>query len=118
MTDIKIKRVYEKAVKDDGLRILVDRLWPRGVKKEEADWDEWLKELAPSTELRKWFDHDPEKWPDFKRKYKEELKSNEAVANFIRDHKKGKTITLLYSAHDEAHNQAMVLQEYLEKKMK
>jgi len=86
-------------------------------KKEEAGWEEWLKELAPSTELRKWFGHDPEKWAEFKKKYKEELKNNEAVAAFIRDHKKDKTITLLYSAHDEAHNQALVLQEYLAKKM-
>ena len=114
MAAIKSKRVYEETAKGDGLRILVDRLWPRGVKKEDAGWDEWLKELAPSTELRNWFGHEPEKWPEFRRRYKEELKRNAAVADFIAAHKKNKTITLLYSAKDTEHNQALVLQEYLE----
>ena len=113
MATIKIRRVYEKAAAGDGLRILVDRLWPRGVKKEDASWVEWQKELAPSPELRKWFGHDPEKWSQFKRKYAAELKTNAAVVAFLNAHKKDKVITLLYSAHDEEHNQALVLQEYL-----
>ncbi len=115
MATIKIRRVYEKAATGEGSRILVDRLWPRGVKKEDASWVEWQKELAPSTELRKWFGHDPEKWSEFKRKYAAELKTNMAVAAFVGAHKKDKVITLLYSAHDEEHNQALVLQEYLTK---
>jgi uncharacterized protein YeaO (DUF488 family) len=115
MAAIKCKRVYEKAEKNDGWRVLVDRLWPRGVKKEDASWDEWGKELAPSNELRKWFGHEPEKWQEFRLRYKAELKNNEAAADFIKAHKKKGTITLLYSAKDEAHNQALVLQEWLEK---
>lgn len=110
---IQIKRAYEPQEKEDGFRVLVDRLWPRGVKKEEAGLDEWAKDLAPSTELRKWFGHDPERWKTFQQKYKAELKGNPAVDEFIAAHKNQKRITLIYSAKDEAHNQAIVLQEYL-----
>jgi uncharacterized protein YeaO (DUF488 family) len=111
---IQIKRVYEKPLQKDGFRVLVDRLWPRGISKETAAVDEWIKDLAPTNELRKWFGHDPERWAGFQSKYKAELKKNEAVDLFIKNYKKKKAITLVYSAKDEWHNQALVLQEYLE----
>ena len=111
---IKIKRVYEEPSKTDGARILVDRLWPRGMKKATADIQEWAKELAPTAALRTWFGHDPERWMEFQRKYKAELKKNPAVAAFITAHKDTKVITLVYGAKDETHNQALVLQEFLE----
>ncbi len=110
---IQIKRAYEPQQEQDGYRVLVDRLWPRGLKKEDAGVDEWAKELAPSDGLRKWFGHDPALWAEFKRKYKAELKVNEAADEFVRTHKDKKKITLIYSAKDEKHNQALVLQEYL-----
>lgn len=110
---IQIKRAYEPHLEEDGCRVLVDRLWPRGLKKEDAAVEEWAKELAPSNELRKWFGHDPALWAEFKRRYKTELKDNPAVKEFISAHKNEKKITLIYSAKDEEHNQAMVLQEYL-----
>lgn len=114
MNNIKIKRVYEPAAKSDGFRILVDRLWPRGIKKEEANVDEWLKEIAPSTELRKWFHHEPEKWTAFSKKYKKELDSSPTLQELLALIKKHKTITLVYSAKDEEHNQALVLQQYIQ----
>lgn len=111
--DIQIKRVYEDISKTDGFRILVDRVWPRGMTKEKAAIDLWLKEIAPTTELRKWFGHDPEKWKEFKKRYKKELKQNEEAVNQVKQQiKKGK-VTLVYSAKDEEHNQAVVLQEFL-----
>lgn len=110
---IKIKRVYDAPSGSDGYRILVDRIWPRGISKAAAAVDEWRKELAPSTPLRKWFGHDPALWEDFQKKYKAELKRNEAVAAFIEDHKDRKLLTLVYAAKDEAHNHALVLQRYL-----
>lgn len=109
---IQIKRSYEEARKADGVRVLVDRIWPRGVTKEAAKIDEWAKELAPTTELRKWFGHKPEFWPAFQEKYLAELKKNEAVASFIKAHHADKKISLIYSAKDEEHNQALVLQEF------
>lgn len=112
---IKIKRVYEKSDKQDGIRILVDRLWPRGLTKEKAAIDVWLKEVAPSTELRKWFGHDPDKWNEFKKKYRQELKTNkEQVDELKRQAKKG-IVTLVYGARDEEHNEALVLKEWLDK---
>jgi uncharacterized protein YeaO (DUF488 family) len=111
---INIKRAYEKSVKTDGFRVLVDRLWPRGLTKEKAAIDEWAKDLAPTTELREWFGHEPELWPEFQKKYKAELKKNEAVDQFIEEHKDKKLITLVYGAKDEAHTHALVLQQYLE----
>ena len=111
---IKIKRIYQDADKSDGRRILVDRLWPRGIKKEAAAIDTWEKDLAPSTGLRTWFGHKPERWTQFRKLYKKELQENEQVAAFAEGHKKDKTITLLYGAKDEAHTHALVLQEYLE----
>ncbi|HMH22027.1 MAG TPA: DUF488 family protein [Puia sp.] len=113
---IKIKRVYEKAAKSDGVRILVDRLWPRGLTKEAAAIDAWEKELAPTTELREWFGHDPAVWPEFQKKYQAELKKNEAVDPFIEGHEDVKLITLVYGAKDEAHTHALVLQKYLTEK--
>lgn len=110
---LKIKRVYEKPDKADGIRILIDRIWPRGMTKEKAAIDLWLKEIAPTTELRKWFGHDPEKWKEFKKRYKKELKDNTDAVDQVKQQLKKGNITLVYSAKDEAHNQAVVLQEYL-----
>lgn len=109
---IKVKRIYEPHAVDDGYRILVDRLWPRGVKKEKADIDLWLKNLAPSTKLREWFGHDPVKWSAFRRKYINELKENDEVGELMDCIKKYHTVTLLYAAKDQSHNQAIVLQQY------
>jgi uncharacterized protein YeaO (DUF488 family) len=112
--EIRIKRVYEKPSKEDGIRILVDRLWPRGMKKEELEMHEWIKALSPSPELRTWFGHDPGRWPEFQKRYRSELKKNEAVTGFLEKYEDAKVITLLYGAKDEQHNHALVLQEYLE----
>lgn len=109
---LKIKRAYEDSSKDDGVRVLVDRVWPRGVSKEEARIDWWAKEVAPSTELRKWFGHAPERYPEFKRRYKAELKVNDALPRLKKLVKEG-DVTLVYGAKDEEHNQATVLQEVL-----
>jgi uncharacterized protein YeaO (DUF488 family) len=114
MATIKIKRVYTEPAKSDGYRVLVDRIWPRGITKEAAAVDEWQKEIAPSTALRKWFGHDPERWKEFQQKYREELKHNEAVDAFIESYKDKKLVTLVYGAKDEAHTHALVLQQYLE----
>ncbi len=113
---IKLKRVYEKPAKADGTRILVDRLWPRGLTKAEAKLDLWLKEIAPSTELRKWFGHDPKKWKEFRRRYREELKSHPDELKLIKSKTKEGAVTLLYGARDQEHNEAVVLQELLERK--
>ena len=113
--NIKLKRAYEPKEKTDGFRILVDRLWPRGIKKEDLEIDVWLKEVAPSSALRKWFNHDPEKWATFKTKYKAELKQSamlDELKQFVKKHKK---ITLAYGAKNEEHNQAVVLKELLDK---
>lgn len=118
MATIEIKRVYEPPEPSDGFRILVDRLWPRGLKKEAAHIDLWMKEIAPSTDLRRWFNHDPEKWKEFKKKFEAELKKGEAIQELIGQIKQHKKVTLLYAAHDEQHNQAVVLQLYLQKQLK
>jgi uncharacterized protein YeaO (DUF488 family) len=110
---LKIKRVYERSDEADGTRILVDRLWPRGLSKAKAHVDLWLKDSAPSTELRMWFGHDPGKWAEFKTRYRAELKENdEQISLLNREIEKG-VVTLVYSAKDEAHNDAVVLQEFL-----
>lgn len=109
---VSIKRVYEPASQSDGKRILVDRIWPRGLTKAEAKVDLWLKEVAPSTELRKWFGHDPEKWLEFQRRYRAELKGNPALAELKMAASEGKT-TLLFAAKDEEHCNAVVLQGLL-----
>lgn len=111
---IKLKRVYDEVSKQDGKRILIDRVWPRGVKKEDLEHDEWYKDLAPSTELRKWFDHDEEKWEEFKKKYKKELNDHKDILKEIRQSADGHNVTLLYAAKDEDHNNAVVLKEVLE----
>lgn len=114
---IEIKRIYEPPSEDDGLRILVDRLWPRGISKETAQLDAWAKQLAPSTELRKWSGHDPEKWEEFRRRYIRELDDNaDEVRAFLNRFGNGgdqRKMTLLYGARDETRNQAVVLAEYL-----
>lgn len=113
---IKLKRVYDPPSEDDGHRILVDRIWPRGMTKEKARVDLWLKELGPSDELRKWFGHDPARWEEFRRKYETELKSKTELLQKIRDaEKQNVTVTLVYSAKDEEHNQAVVIQGFLKK---
>ena len=111
---IKLKRAYELPEKSDGLRILVDRLWPRGVSKSSARIDDWLKEIAPGDALRKWFGHDPAKWTEFRKRYTGELaKRSQAVAQLKQLAGKG-TVTLVYGAKDEQHNNAVALKEYLE----
>ena len=110
---IKIKRVYEEPVKEDGMRILVDRLWPRGLTKKKAGVDLWLKEIAPTTALRKWFAHDPKKWTEFRKKYLQELKYNEEQVSLLKERSKKGTVTLVYGAKDEEHNEAHVLEELL-----
>ncbi len=110
----KIKRVYEPAEATDGKRILVDRLWPRGLSKERAKVDEWLREVSPSAELRKWFGHDPAKWDEFRRRYAAELKGKEDVLDGLRAVARKGTVTLLYGAKDEEHNQAVALLGILE----
>jgi uncharacterized protein YeaO (DUF488 family) len=112
---IKIKRVYEQPDADDGERILVDRLWPRGLSKQKAQIDMWLKEIAPSTELRVWFAHDPDKWKGFRRKYQTELRHNSDVVMTLAAKAKSGTMTLLYAARDTKHNEAVVLKQVLEK---
>jgi len=111
---IKIKRIYEKPTEDDGYRILVDRLWPRGVAKNKAKIDLWLKQVSPSNELRKWFSHDSEKWNEFKKKYHSELKSEKISLQKIKQiEKENKIITLVYAAKDDRHNNAIVLADEL-----
>ncbi len=113
---VKVKRVYEPAHRGDGFRILVDRLWPRGLSKRSGSIDLWLKDIAPSSELRKWFAHDPAKWEAFRERYINELKQNPELLEEVRRlHKSHRTITLLYAAKDEQHNQAVVLREVLSK---
>ena len=110
---VKIKRIYEPYSKDDGYRILIDRLWPRGIKKEGAHIDKWLKEIAPSTELRKEFNHMVDKWDKFKIAYHTELKNSTFVKELLDDIKEHGTVTLLFAAKDEHHNHALVLQQYI-----
>ena len=109
----KLKRVYEPPSPDDGARILVDRLWPRGLTKEKAALDLWMKEIAPSTELRKWFDHDPAKWTGFQARYAKELEARPELADELRGEAHQGTVTLLYAARDEVHNEAVVLKAFL-----
>ena len=113
--NIKIKRAYEQPHKDDGLRILVDRLWPRGLTKEKASVDLWLKEIAPSTELRKWFAHDPDKWKGFRGRYETEISHKPALIKVLKEKAREGTITLIYGARDEKHNEALVLKQFLER---
>ena len=110
---VKLKRVYDEPSEDDGTRILVDRLWPRGLTKEKAHIDLWLKEVAPSNELRKWFAHDPEKWPEFQARYHAELNQNPTQVALLKQAVAKGRATLVYGAKDEEHNEAIVLQKLL-----
>ena len=112
--NIALKRAYEAPAKSDGKRILVDRLWPRGLTREKAAIDLWLKEVAPSNELRKWFGHDPEKWPEFERRYRAELKGSPALTK-LRELLRQGDITLVYAARDRLHNEALVLKQILDR---
>jgi uncharacterized protein YeaO (DUF488 family) len=111
--NIRIKRVYEEPDTEDGKRILVDRLWPRGLTKEKAKVDLWLKDVAPSTELRKWFAHDAAKWTEFQTRYREELKGNKDQLSLLKQEAVKGTITLVYGARDQQHNEAVILQNLL-----
>ena len=113
MAKIQIKRVYDKPSSADGLRILVERLWPRGVTKEKAAIDLWLKEIAPSAEVRKWFGHDPAKWEEFKKRYWDELRHNPSAVETLRENITKGTVTFVYAARDETHNGALALREFL-----
>ncbi|MBX3302284.1 MAG: DUF488 domain-containing protein [Nitrospira sp.] len=113
---IQVKRVYEPVAKSDGFRVLVDRLWPRGLSKSDAKLDLWLPDLGPSTALRQWFNHDPARWTEFCRRYRAELKEKKALLATITGQAKTRPVTLLYSAKDEQHNQAVALQSVLLKR--
>jgi uncharacterized protein YeaO (DUF488 family) len=116
MSNFKVKRVYDDVSEDDGYRVLVDRLWPRGVKKEDADLDDWNKDIAPSADLRKWFNHEEDRFEEFSKRYKEELKSKKKELDNLREKANKETVCLLYSAKDEKINNARVLKDVLEKK--
>lgn len=113
---IRIKRVYEPYHEQDGKRVLIDRLWPRGLTKRKAHVDLWLKDISPSTELRKWFNHDPVKWSEFQKRYRGELKENKTSVTTLQDFLDSGPATILYGAKDEEHNDAVVLQKYLKDK--
>jgi uncharacterized protein YeaO (DUF488 family) len=110
---VRLKRAYEAPSPDDGARILLDRLWPRGIRKADAAIDYWARELAPSPELRKWFGHDPERWQEFRRRYLEEIGEHAEELGRLRDLVRGGTVTLVFGARDELHNDAVVLREVL-----
>jgi uncharacterized protein YeaO (DUF488 family) len=110
---IRLKRAYEAPSPDDGVRVLVDRLWPRGVRKENAGIARWMKEIAPSTELRRWFGHDPTRWQEFRHRYRSELQQHPAELEELSELARNGTVTLVYGARDEAHNDAVVLREVL-----
>jgi uncharacterized protein YeaO (DUF488 family) len=110
---LKLKRIYDPVRKEDGFRILVDRLWPRGQNKQDAAVDLWLKDIAPSTELRKWFNHDPAKWSEFQKKYKKELETNHDGVSRLKKYLAAGDVTLLFAAKDEAHNQAVVIKDFV-----
>ena len=112
-SNVRLKRAYEPPEKKDGARILVDRLWPRGVSKEEARLDEWIKEIAPSAELRTWFGHDPNRWDEFRRRYRAELARHSNILKDFRRRAREGPITLVYSAKDEVHNDAVVLRNVI-----
>ncbi len=114
---IKLKRVYESLGNNDGKKFLVERLWPRGVKKTALANAVWLKDVAPSTELRKWFGHDPKKWEEFQRRYRVELREHQPELESILEAARRGTVTLLYSSHDTEHNNAVVLRDYLQRKL-
>ena len=111
--DIRLKRAYEHAASSDGRRVLIDRLWPRGVSRQQAHLDDWARELAPSSELRRWFGHDPARFAEFRRRYKDELAAQDAKLRELRRHAREGTLTLVYGVRDTEHNDAVVLAEVL-----
>jgi uncharacterized protein YeaO (DUF488 family) len=111
--NIRLKRAYEPATADDGVRVLVDRLWPRGLKKANAAIDSWFKEIAPSTELRRWFGHDAVRWGEFRRRYRKELDHHPKEIDELQTLARRRPITLVFAAHDELHNEAVVLRDFL-----
>lgn len=111
--DVRLKRAYEPPSREDGVRVLVDRLWPRGLRKADAAIDRWLKEVAPSTELRRWFGHEPSRWSEFRRRYRTELSHNAALVDELREMARNGPVTLIYAARDERHNEAVVLRDVL-----
>ena len=111
--DVKLKRAYESPEPGDGMRILIDRLWPRGIKKTDAAIDRWIRDLAPSTELRRWFGHRLERWPEFRRRYVAELQERPELLEEVRAATRAGPVTLVYAARDEAHNNAVVLKQLL-----
>jgi len=115
-THLRLKRAYEPAAAEDGVRILVDRLWPRGLSKAKVALDDWMKDIAPTTELRQWFGHDPARWAEFQRRYRAELREHAEQLDHIRALAKTQTITLVYGARDEVHNDAVVLRDVLLRK--
>lgn len=115
---IKVKRVYEEPSKNDGKRVLVDRLWPRGLTKEQAKVDEWLRDLAPSAELRKWFEHDPAKWTDFRKRYWRELDKSPDLVSRLAEECQGQMVTFVFSSKEEKLNNAVALKEYIESSAK
>lgn len=115
---IKVKRVYEPAARSDGKRFLVERLWPRGIRKEALRIDEWSKDVAPSTELRRWFSHDREKWEEFRRRYFAELQNRPESWQPIMNAARRATVSLVYSSHDSVHNNAVALRDYLDRKLR
>jgi uncharacterized protein YeaO (DUF488 family) len=116
-TMFKLKRAYERASREDGQRILVERLWPRGVRKASLQLDAWLKEVAPTTVLRQWFSHDPKKWDEFRQRYRAELERHPEVCDPILKAVRRGTVTLVYSSHDREHNNAVALRDYLETRL-
>lgn len=115
---IWVKRVYTPAGRQDGARVLVDRVWPRGVSKEAAQIDEWLRDAAPSTALRKWFGHDPDRWEEFQRRYAKELDAATAAVERLAGYARRGRLTLVYGARDEQHNNAVALKAYLERRLR
>lgn len=113
---ILLKRAYDRSTRADGKRLLVERLWPRGIKKSDLPLDDWVKDIAPSTELRKWFSHDPAKWTEFRRRYRAELVTKPEIWKPLLEAARKSTITLVYSSHDIEHNNAVVLKEFLDSK--
>ncbi len=117
MTEIHVKRAYDPPSAGDGVRVLVDRLWPRGLKRQDVKFDLWLKDIAPSAELRRWFGHDPARWPEFERRYRAELASNAALDKLLALATQSTTLTLLFGAKDTEHNNAIVLQQSLQARL-
>jgi len=114
---VRIKRIYEDPDPGDGTRVLVDRLWPRGVSKEEAQLDDWMQEVAPSDELREWFNHDPDRWDEFSEQYRDELDNRPEQIGRLIEYVRSGTLTVLYAAADEEHNNAVILADYLDDRM-